>query len=138
MNAVVERPLPTPRGEEKQYFADLREHRMPYYCCADCSSPFSRPRERCVNCAGPVARQWSTGEGTVYSFTTVHRPGHPWFADSGPYTIAIVEFAEGFRGLADLRLPPYAQDPYIGQSVSVEFEDVTPDITLAHFVAAQS
>ena len=74
----------------------------------------------------------------MYSFTTLHRAGHPYFADAVPYTIALVEFPEGFRSLADLRFPPYAQDPYIGQAVRVEFEDVTDDITLAHFVVEQS
>jgi hypothetical protein len=33
-------------------------------------------------------------------------------------------------------LTPGTDSPSIGQSVRVEFEDVAPDMTLAHFVVA--
>ena len=131
---MTERPIPQLRGEEKTYYADLREHRLPYYRCADCAAAHARPLEFCPACGGTVARQWSSGEGTVYSFTTQHRAGHPYFADAVPYTIALVDFAEGFRTLADLTVP--GGEPRIGQRVQVEFEDVADDLTLVHFVAA--
>lgn len=130
---MTERPIPQLRGEEKQYYADLREHRMPYYGCADCAAAHARPQEFCPICGGTVSRQWSSGEGTVYSFTTQQRAGHPYFADVVPYTIALVDFDEGFRTLADLTMPN--GQPRIGQRVRVEYEDVNDDMTLAHFVA---
>lgn len=129
------RPLPTARGEEKQYFADMREHRLPYYRCDACEAVFGRPREFCGSCGGAVQRLWSSGEGTVYSFTTQQRAGHPYFADTVPYTIALVDFDEGFRSLADLRNTEGGGFA-IGQRVLVEFEDVTDDVTLPHFVVA--
>ena len=130
---MTERPIPQLRGEERQYYADLREHRLPYYRCANCAVAHARPQEFCPNCGGPVARQWSSGQGTVYSFTTQHRAGHPYFADAVPYTIALVDFDEGFRTLADLTVAD--DEPRIGQRVRVEFEDVDAAMTLAHFVA---
>jgi uncharacterized OB-fold protein len=130
---VTERPIPQLRGEEKRYYADLREHLLPYYRCADCEAVYARPHEFCTACGGTVARQWSSGEGTVYSFTTQQRAGHPYFADMVPYTIALVDFTEGFRTMADLTVPD--GEPRIGRRVRVEFEDVTDDMTLAHFVA---
>lgn len=136
MNSKIARPVPQPRGEERRYFSDLREHRMPFYRCAACLQVFARPRERCTECdATPIERQWSAGHGVVYSYTTLHRAGHPWFANGVPYTIALVDFAEGFRGLADLAPTSYGPDPYIGQSVRVEFEDISDELALAHFVA---
>ena len=108
---------------------------MPYYRCEECALVFAHPREWCTTCGSDaIARQWSTGEGVVYSFTTLHRAGHPWFADAVSYTIALVEFPEGFRALADLTMSSYADEPYVGQRVRVEFEEVTEEITLAHFV----
>jgi uncharacterized OB-fold protein len=132
---TVARPLPQARGEEKDYYADLREHRMPYYLCSTGEHVYARPQEFCPACGAAVMRQWSSGEGIVYSYTTLERAGHPYFADAVPYVIALVEFGEGFRSLADLTLPPGLDVPSIGQRVRVEYEDVTDDMTLAHFVA---
>lgn len=129
------RPLPQPRGEEKLYFADLLEHRMPFYRCRGCERVYARPRGFCPECDGSVEREWSSGRGVIYSLTTVHRPGHPWFADKAPYSIALVDFAEGFRGLADVTAPAFAEEPFIGQRVRIEFEDVRDDLALVHFVA---
>ncbi len=134
MTTPPARPLGQPRGEEQRYFADLRQHLLPYYQCATCDIAYSHPLEWCTQCAGEVERRWSCGEGTLYSYTTLHRAGHPAFADAVPYTIALVDFPEGFRTLAGLTLPPGADEPRIGQPVRVEFEDVTTDMTLARFV----
>jgi uncharacterized OB-fold protein len=130
------RPLGQPRGEEQRYFADLREHLLPYYYCAACDIAYTHPQEWCPPCVGEVERRWSCGEGRLYSYTTLYRAGHPAFAETVPYTIALVDFPEGFRALADLTVPPGADEPRIGQPVRVEFEDVTADMTLAHFVVA--
>lgn len=132
---MTQRPMPALRGEEKQYFADMREHRLPYYRCPDCAATYARPQEFCPSCDGVVQRLWSSGEGTVYSFTTQNRAGHPYFADAVPYTIALVDFREGFRTIADLTMSGDGAFA-IGQRVVVEFEDVTDDVTLPHFVVA--
>lgn len=132
------RPIPALRGEEKQYFADMGEHRLPYYSCENCDAVFGRPAEFCPSCGGAVQRLWSSGAGTVYSYTTQMRAGNPWFADAVPYAIALVDFAEGFRSMADLTRRDGGTDFEIGQRVTVEFEDVTDDITLPHFVVARS
>jgi uncharacterized OB-fold protein len=132
---MMKRPLPQLRGEEKRYFADLREHRLPYYHCAACDVANARPLQWCAGCGGDVERRWSCGEGTVYSFTTLHRPGHPFFADAVPYSIALVDFPEGFRALADLT-PALGTEPHIGQRVRAEFEDLTEEMTLLRFVVA--
>ncbi|CAN5356426.1 OB-fold domain-containing protein [soil metagenome] len=133
---MPERPLPQARGEEKAFFADARaEHRLPYYRCTSCQRLYSRPHERCTACGSTaVGRLWSTGSGTVYSLTEVHRAGHPWFADQVPYTVAIVDLDEGFRCLADLVLPPYAEPAFIGQRVTAQFEDISDALALVHFM----
>lgn len=131
---MTERPIPALRGEEKQYFADMREHRLPYYFCSECDAAYARPQEFCPSCGGAAQRRWSSGEGTVYSFTTQHRAGHPYFADAVPYTIALVDLREGFRSMADLTIPAGAEAFHVGQRVRVEFEDVSDEMTLPHFV----
>jgi uncharacterized OB-fold protein len=118
------------------YYMDLREHRLPYYQCGTGEHVYSHPQEFCSECGSSVKRKWSEGVGTVYSFTTLERAGHPCFSDSVPYTIALVDFPEGFRTLADLKSPPGMSRPHIGQTVGIEFEDVTDEMTFVHFVAA--
>jgi uncharacterized OB-fold protein len=107
---------------------------MPYYGCKACERVYARPQEWCTDCGGTTERRWSAGDGTLYSFTTLHRAGNPAFADAVPYTVALVDFSEGFRALADVIVAPGGEEPRIGQRIRVEFEDVTPEMTLAHFV----
>jgi uncharacterized OB-fold protein len=38
-----------------------------------------------------------SGEGTVWTWTVVHKPGHASFADAAPYAVVIVTLAEGPR-----------------------------------------
>ena len=126
-------PLPVPRGEENRYFADLREHRLPFYRCGSCDHVEAHPFTRCPVCGGADAtRAWSVGRGRVHSYTTVHRPGHPAFAARVPYVVALVEVDEGFRTLADLRLDGMA--PRVDQPVTVAFEQRADDVVLPYFV----
>ena len=72
----------------------------------------------------------STGRGTLYSFTTVHRPPRPEF--DVPYTVAIVELDEGFHMLTNLvDCPPEALR--IGLPVEVTFQPMSDEITLPMF-----
>jgi uncharacterized OB-fold protein len=134
----VQRPRPQPRGEERRYFADLREGRLPLYRCTSCQVLQAHPFVRCPACAGAEgAREWSAGRGAVYSFTVLQRPGHPAFADRVPYTIALVDLDEGVRSLADLRLPE-GVEPSIGQRVVAGFDDLADGELLLHFVPEEA
>ena len=75
--------------------------------------------------------EWTkvSGRGTIYSYTVVHRAATPAF--KAPYTVAIVELAEGPRILTDL-IEVNPQDVNIGMEVQVAFEDVG-EVALYHF-----
>jgi len=72
----------------------------------------------------------STGRGTVYSFTTVHRPQRPEF--DVPYTVAIIELDEGFHMLTNL-VDCAPEGIRIGMEVVVEFRRMSDEITLPMF-----
>ena len=56
----------------------------------------------------------------------------PQFADSVPYSPAIVELDEGVRMITWLvRVKPEELD--LGMLLQVEFDDVTPEVTLPKF-----
>lgn len=136
---MTDRPVPFPRGEERTFFDDAREHRLSYQQCEQCGTRIAYPRTVCPSCLSDrLTRHRAAGTGTVHSFTTLHRAGHPGLADRVPYTIVLVDLDEGVRLLADLVDGPGAQPPAIGMPVEVVFEVVSPELTLPRFQALAS
>ena len=87
--------------------------------CGRCERSFFTPQVVCPSCGH---EQWSyepsTGRGTVYSFSVVHRPPEPGF--EAPYVLAIVDVAEGWSLLTWIVDCP-APDVRIGLDVQVRF-----------------
>ena len=87
----------------------------------------------CAAC-GSFKWEWqrSSGKGKLFSWTTATQPMMPQFADSVPYSPAIVELDEGVRMITWLvRVKPEELD--LGMLLQVEFDDVTPEVTLPKF-----
>ncbi|MDE0195925.1 MAG: Zn-ribbon domain-containing OB-fold protein [bacterium] len=87
--------------------------------CGRCGRSFFTPQVVCPFCG---SEQWgyvpSSGLGTVYSFSVVHRPPEPTF--EAPYVLAIVDVAEGWNLLTWIvDCPP--GDVHIGMGVQVRF-----------------
>lgn len=72
-----------------------------YQRCTECGTANFTPTDLCRGCTSR-ALEWrvSTGLGTVYSWTVVHRPVTPAF--TAPYAVAIVDLDEGYRMLTNL------------------------------------
>src|SRR5205814_4069294 len=90
------------------------------------------PRSICPACMSDrIAWIESTGRGTVYSYTIVHR-APAQFAEDVPYVVALIDLAEGVRMMSNVvGSPPAAV--HIGAPVEVVFDDVTPEVTLPKF-----
>jgi uncharacterized OB-fold protein len=87
----------------------------------------------CAAC-GSWRWEWarSSGRGTVFTWTVVARALHPAFAADVPLAPVVVEMEEGVRLLSVVvDCPPDALQ--IGMPVEVEFDDVTPEVTLPKF-----
>lgn len=70
--------------------------------CDACGRSFFSPQLACPHC-GSEAWTWtvSSGRGTVYSATVVHRPPSPDF--TAPYVVAVVDLdGEGWSLLANI------------------------------------
>lgn len=69
--------------------------------CADCGRNFFSPQVACPQC---LSENWtyepSSGRGTVYSATVVHKAPSPDF--EVPYVLAVVDLDEGWSMLANL------------------------------------
>ena len=124
-------PLPRPTALSRPHWDGCREGKLRVQRCDDCGHHVFIPQPVCTRCLG-AKLSWveSSGLGTVYSYTTVHRPQQPGFAV--PYVVAIVELDEGFHMLTNL-VECRPEDVEIGMPVVATFQAVSDEITLPYF-----
>lgn len=81
----------------KPFWVALDEGRFMVSACADCGRLSFPPRSFCPQCSGQsMGWQEISGQGTLYSLTTVHA-GSPDLLANGPYSGAIIDLAENVR-----------------------------------------
>lgn len=94
----VPRPGPPSNPVTAPFWAALGEGRLLLQRCERCGHVQHHPRPRCTSCwaAGPA---WtpSPGLGVVWTWTVVHRSGHPGWVAATPYAVVVVELDEGPR-----------------------------------------
>lgn len=85
--------------------------------CEQCGSPVFYPRVLCPQCASTALRwERSAGEGVVYATTVLYR------RDEGPYNVALLDMAEGFRIMSTVEgIDP--EDVRIGMPVIVTMRE---------------
>jgi uncharacterized OB-fold protein len=77
-----------------------------------------------------------SGRGTVFSYVVYHRVYHPGFAGEVPYTVALVELAEGPRMISNIvGIPP--EQVVCDLPVRIVYEDITDTVTLPKFTPAR-
>jgi uncharacterized OB-fold protein len=88
------RPLPPVTPDTAGWWAATRDRRLLVQRCRACGNRQHYPRDLCLRCAGTDLELTPTsGRGSVYSFTVVHRPPHPAFVP--PYVVALVRLDDG-------------------------------------------
>jgi len=93
MNAP--RPRPAVTGLAAPFWQSLADGQLQLARCATCHAYRHPPRPVCDRCGGDHF-EWvpSLGTGEVSSFTVVHRPTLPAFADEVPYGAVVVRLDE--------------------------------------------
>jgi uncharacterized OB-fold protein len=124
-------PLPRPTEISQAHWDGCKNGELLVQRCADCSSYIFIPQETCTNCMGSNLN-WvkSSGQGMLYSYTTVYRPQRVEF--DAPYVVAIVELEEGWHMLSNL-IGADLDSIKVGMPVEVSFVKMTEDITLPQF-----
>ncbi|MBK6289794.1 MAG: OB-fold domain-containing protein [Gammaproteobacteria bacterium] len=127
------KPLPVLEGLSGEFYAWCRQGELRFQRCTDCGTFRHVPRELCAQC-NSFAWEWarSSGRGTVYTWTVVQRALHPAFANDTPLAPVVVEMEEGVRLLGNM-VDCAPQELVIGLPVEVEFEAVTPEVSLPRF-----
>ena len=130
---AYDKPLPVLEGLSGEFYAWCRQGELRFQRCTDCGTFRHVPRELCAQC-NSFAWEWarSSGRGTVYTWTVVQRALHPAFVNDTPLAPVVVEMEEGVRLLGNM-VDCAPQELVIGLPVEVEFEAVTPEVSLPRF-----
>lgn len=131
----VVRPYPHRDRDTAPFWEAQDNHELRFQKCASCGYVRYPIGPLCPECHS-FEFEWalSSGRGTVYSYTVVRHQTHPAFP--APYTVLLVEMAEGPRVIAQLRAPEDTPVE-IGAPVRVEWED-GPHQSLPVFVLEQA
>ena len=89
------------------------------------ASPGCSTRGRSARNAEPPTRFWTplSGRATLHSYVINHRPPLG-YGSAGPYIIAIVALAEGFKMMTNLvNVEPTPENLQLDMELQVEFED---------------
>ncbi len=125
-------PQPLPDSDSRPYWEGLAQHEIRIQRCTACSRHVFYPRSLCPYCfSAQLSWVTATGKGTIYSYTVVHQAYGP-FADGIPFTIALVELAEGVRMMTRIVGTPRERIT-VGAPVHVTFETVDENLTLPYF-----
>ena len=127
------RPLPSPNPLTAPYWQAAHQGELKLPRCEACAKFHFYPRAACPHCGSTqLAWQRVSGNGEVYSFTTVHRAPSKGFEALVPYVVAVVALDEGphlMTRLANVQ----AEAVRIGLRVQVAFEKQDDETTLPVF-----
>jgi uncharacterized OB-fold protein len=129
------RPAPTADHDSAPYWQGLHDGKLLVQRCQDCGEVQLYPRDRCLECRGPVAWVEASGRGRVYSFTVIRQNYARPFRDWIPYVVALVDLEEGPRLMTDL-VDCEPDDVQVGMAVEARFEVVSDDAGIALFAPA--
>jgi uncharacterized OB-fold protein len=96
-------PRPSSNPLQQPFWAALEEGRLTFQRCRSCCNAFLPARHECPRCLSPeLAWEDASGSAALISWVVYHRAFHPAFAQRVPYTVAIVELAEGVRMISNI------------------------------------
>jgi len=129
----ITKPIPRRENLHAEFYDHCKNHELRFQQCFDCGTWRHMPRECCEEC-GSFNWNWkpSSGKGTLFSWTIIHRALHPAYKEEVPYASVIVEMEEGVRLVTELDGITH-DELELGIPLEVFFEDVAPDVALHRF-----
>lgn len=120
------KPTPASTGapdeESAAYWEGLRQHRLLLQRCPACGRHRVPALPSCPWCGGvETDTVEAMGQGRIYSWVTVHRPLTATWRHEVPYTVVVVDLAEGCRAIGRL-LDGNSPDANGNGEVEVEVE----------------
>lgn len=133
--AELKKTLPKPTPETKHFWDGTLAGELRLQRCDACRHVYFPPRPFCPKCASrKVSVFKASGRATLYSYVINHRPT-PGF--TAPYSIAVVELAEGPRMMTNIvGCPQTPEALQLDMPLEVTFEKQTDEIALPLFKPA--
>jgi uncharacterized OB-fold protein len=129
----MKKPLPRITPDAAPFWKGLRERKLLLPWCLECGKPHLPPGPVCPFCfAERLEWRAASGRGRVSTWTVVHKPWFPAFADDIPYNVVQVELDEGPRLTANV-VDIQNEALKVGLPVEMAFDDVTPELTMPRF-----
>ncbi|MEV6650020.1 bifunctional MaoC family dehydratase N-terminal/OB-fold nucleic acid binding domain-containing protein [Streptomyces sp. NPDC051219] len=127
----VQRPRPVINRDNAGFWDGVAEHKLLIQRCGLCRTLRFPWLPGCNACG---SQEWeaveASGAGTVYSYVVMHHPPFPAF--DPPYTVGLIELAEGVRMVSNVIGVPYDK-VRVGMPVRLEFLRVDEDWELPVF-----
>ncbi len=133
----TEPPAPAISPDGAPYWAAAAEGRLEVQHCGKCETYQFPPGHLCRKC-GAEGPQWKaiTGNGTIHTFSIIHRAPLPAFRALVPYVVALIDLDEGPRIMTNI-VGDGALDCAIGDAVEVCFEDRGDSMKVPQFRLAR-
>jgi uncharacterized OB-fold protein len=127
------KPLPTPTKEDAPFWEAMAEHQFLLPRCRECGHVWFPPYLNCQQCLS-LDREWfeASGRGRISGFTVIDHPYLPSFLEDLPYTVVLVQLAEGPMMYSNLVDTPH-ESVQVGMDVELVFDDVAESVTLPKF-----
>jgi uncharacterized OB-fold protein len=127
-------PRPDPQNDDAaRFWRALAEGELRIQRCTACSAFRHPPRPVCAQCGARESEAVAVaGTGEVWSFTVIHPPTLPAFADRTPYAAVVVRLDEGVFLVSNLVDAP-VDEIAIGTRVELAITQVEADLALPLF-----
>ena len=134
--AAYDKPLPKLDVFNRPFWELAHKGKLAVQRCAGCGDRHFPPGPVCPRCLGGT-QDWEvvSGNGTLLSWVTFHKPYWPGFAKEVPYDVCLVQLDEGPLLVSNL-VGVESGKALVGQRVRVVFERVTEEFTLPKFTPA--
>ncbi len=89
--------------DAKRAYHAMRDGKLTYQRCRECTYGWLPERSECPHClSGEIDRLEASGSAKLVSWVVYHRAFVPEFAAMIPYTVGLVELAEGPRLISNI------------------------------------
>jgi uncharacterized OB-fold protein len=132
------RPLTLVDADNEAFWEATARRELRVQKCRNCGRLRWTPRPMCPHC-NVFEVEWValSGRGTIYSYTIVAHPTHPFWRDKVPYAVILVELDEGIRIVSNLEGWEAGDEIRVGARVELTWEQVE-DLTLPQFRLTES
>lgn len=124
MNDAADRAFPQPEPTElsRPFWDALHDGALTFQRCAPCGRGWLPARAHCPHClSSDWRRERASGDARLVSWVVYRVAYHPAFEHRLPYTVAVVELAEGPRMISNVVGP--ADGLHIDQPLRLVVQD---------------